>query len=69
MRTTNKYLRKVIACEDCKGVGEILVDTGTHSKVYEKQTCKTCNGYGRLIRKTTIEYEPYNEDHKVMVRI
>jgi len=69
MKTTNSYLRKVIACEDCKGVGEILIDPGTHSKVYETQTCRTCNGSGRLIRKTTVEYEPYNEDQKVMVRI
>ena len=69
METTNKGFRKVIACEDCNGAGEILTDPGHHAKCYEKKTCQTCLGSGRLIRKTTIEYEPFSEDEKVMIRV
>jgi DnaJ-class molecular chaperone len=69
MITTNKGFTKVIACPDCNGAGEILRDPGFRSLIYEKHTCGTCKGSGRLIRKTTIEYTPFNDDEKIMVRI
>lgn len=69
MKTANKYIRQVIACPNCNGAGEVLIDPGDHSKVYNKINCTKCLGSGRLVRKTAVEYEPYNEDQKVMVRI
>jgi len=69
MKTANKYITKVIACPDCNGAGEFLRDPGYHSKTYEKHTCGICKGSGRLIRKTKVEYIPYNEDEKVLVRV
>lgn len=69
MRTTNKGFTKVIACPDCQGAGEILIDPGSRSRHYEKETCQTCKGSGRLIRKTNVEYSPFNEDEKVLVRV
>jgi len=69
MRTMNRFITQVIACQNCKGAGEILIDPGEHSKVYEKITCPNCFGSGRLIRKVTIEHTPYNEDEKILVRI
>lgn len=68
MKTTNKGFRKVIACPDCNGVGEILKDPGYRSRHYEKETCDTCKGSGRLVRKTNVEFTPFSEDQKVMVR-
>jgi len=69
MKTMNKGITKVIACPDCNGAGEILRDPGQHVKYYEKEMCRTCEGSGRLIRKTTVKYQPYNEDEKILVRI
>jgi DnaJ-class molecular chaperone len=69
MKTTNKYITQVIACPDCCGAGKVLIDPGELYKYYEKKTCETCSGSGRLIRKTTIEFEPYIDNDKNLVKI
>lgn len=69
MKATNKYITRVIACPECKGAGEILRDPGLHSKTYKREECQKCMGSGRLIRKTTIEYTPYDIYDKMMVKI
>jgi DnaJ-class molecular chaperone len=56
----NKTYTRVIACKDCKGAGFLYrAKDSARDENYETITCKTCQGSGRIIVKTTIEYEPY----------
>lgn len=55
-------LQEIIVCDHCKGVGEIKenVYIGAFKtdeiKIYG---CPVCNGSGRLIKQTTVNYLPF----------
>ena len=54
-------LKQVIICERCKGEGveykPILAQTTKYVM------CGACNGSGRLIKETTVEYYPFKNNN------
>ncbi len=54
---------EIIICEQCNGKGIIKCSTleDYHQHIYEywDEDCKKCEGSGRLIKKSTVEYFPY----------
>lgn len=76
--------REVIICPQCKGVGQAyrLSKTGTPYMAHGKpvlEICPLCDGEGRLLRITTIEYlqipthivnsQDRNDKHNVLKKL
>jgi DnaJ-class molecular chaperone len=67
--THNKYQTRVIICPDCGGNGKVYIDKDDRSVFYQRKTCETCKGSGRLIRKITVEFMPYVESEAPIVKL
>jgi len=54
---------EIVLCPDCKGKGEIHTDIliDYHKRDYDTkvETCKRCNGSGRLRKITEVKYEAF----------
>ena len=60
----NQTITEIIACDTCRGNGYIecseLVDY--HKGDYDcwNEICYSCNGSGRIVKTTTIEYKKFD---------
>lgn len=48
-----------VECPYCKGSGKVPVRSGT---VEYPDVCCTCNGYGRVLKITTVEYKELDSE-------
>ena len=48
---------EVVLCPACTGIGEVSERTSAYDS--ENVSCKKCNGTGRLVKSTIINYLPF----------
>ena len=57
---TDTCLLEVVICPDCNGEGQFWqVERHNKDGSLIESVCRACNGSGKLIKKTSITFEPW----------